>query len=214
MDWTAENRREFNFWWDPEAVHMVLHRAVAQNHRHHRRHLRQNRDQESDDCRNREIAQSCRRNIWQNMPTKNSCGTNSPRPPGSIPASSPRKPSSTWTWTTSHGRGYGNTLVWTAERSPVSASSSFTFPLELNLEKFDKMFIDLMTLPPAHILAAHAAGPVIRESRTRHDQANVDVVGIGSCTVDYFAIVPRLLGPEEKINADAHGNSRRRRHRE
>src|SRR6202040_3384761 len=30
---------------------------------------------------------------------------------------------------------------------------------------------------------------------------NVEVVGIGSCTVDYFAIVPRLLGPEEKINA-------------
>ena len=29
-----------------------------------------------------------------------------------------------------------------------------------------------------------------------------DVVGIGSCGVDYFAIVPRLLGPEEKINAD------------
>lgn len=28
------------------------------------------------------------------------------------------------------------------------------------------------------------------------------VVGIGSCGVDYFAIVPRLLGPEEKINAD------------
>ena len=31
---------------------------------------------------------------------------------------------------------------------------------------------------------------------------NVEVVGIGSCTVDFFAIVPRLLGPEEKINAD------------
>jgi len=29
----------------------------------------------------------------------------------------------------------------------------------------------------------------------------VDVVGIGSCAVDFFAIVPRLLGPEEKINA-------------
>ena len=28
-----------------------------------------------------------------------------------------------------------------------------------------------------------------------------DVVGIGSCTVDYFAMVPRLIGPEEKINA-------------
>src|SRR5713101_9862026 len=30
----------------------------------------------------------------------------------------------------------------------------------------------------------------------------VEVVGIGSCTVDYFALVPRLLGPEEKINAE------------
>lgn len=29
----------------------------------------------------------------------------------------------------------------------------------------------------------------------------VQVVGIGSCTVDYFAIVPRLLGPEEKTCA-------------
>ena len=29
-----------------------------------------------------------------------------------------------------------------------------------------------------------------------------EVVGIGSCTVDFFAIVPRLLGPEEKINAE------------
>jgi len=29
-----------------------------------------------------------------------------------------------------------------------------------------------------------------------------EVVGIGSCTVDFFALVPRLLGPEEKINAN------------
>src|ERR1700731_1108861 len=28
------------------------------------------------------------------------------------------------------------------------------------------------------------------------------VVGIGSCGIDYFAIVPRLLGPDEKINAE------------
>src|SRR5246127_99202 len=24
MEWKTENRREFNFWWDPEAVHIVL----------------------------------------------------------------------------------------------------------------------------------------------------------------------------------------------
>jgi sugar/nucleoside kinase (ribokinase family) len=29
-----------------------------------------------------------------------------------------------------------------------------------------------------------------------------EVVGIGSCGIDYFAIVPRLLGPDEKINAE------------
>ena len=28
-----------------------------------------------------------------------------------------------------------------------------------------------------------------------------EVVGIGSCTVDFFALVPRLIGAEEKINA-------------
>jgi sugar/nucleoside kinase (ribokinase family) len=32
--------------------------------------------------------------------------------------------------------------------------------------------------------------------------SQTEVVGIGSCTVDFFALVPRLLGPEEKINAD------------
>lgn len=32
-------------------------------------------------------------------------------------------------------------------------------------------------------------------------QPTTEVVGIGSCTVDFFALVPRLLGPEEKTNA-------------
>lgn len=29
---------------------------------------------------------------------------------------------------------------------------------------------------------------------------HIEVVGIGSCTVDYFALVPKLIGAEEKIN--------------
>jgi len=29
-----------------------------------------------------------------------------------------------------------------------------------------------------------------------------DVVGLGSCTVDFFALVPKLIGAEEKINAN------------
>lgn len=35
---------------------------------------------------------------------------------------------------------------------------------------------------------------------TEASHSSAEVVGIGSCTVDYFALVPRLLGPEEKIN--------------
>ncbi len=31
--------------------------------------------------------------------------------------------------------------------------------------------------------------------------SQVEVVGLGSCTVDFFAIVPKLIGAEEKINA-------------
>ena len=63
-------------------------------------------------------------------------------------------------------------------------------PLELNLEKFDKMFIDLMTRPTP------GARPA-QETRIRMAK-NVDVVGIGSCTVDYFAIVPRLRDRKKK----------------
>src|SRR5262249_60042561 len=39
-------------------------------------------------------------------------------------------------------------------------------------------------------------------ARARGAMGQGDVVGLGSCGIDYFAIVPRLLGPEEKINAD------------
>jgi ribokinase len=31
--------------------------------------------------------------------------------------------------------------------------------------------------------------------------AEADVVGLGSCTVDFFALVPQLIGAEEKVNA-------------
>ena len=45
----------------------------------------------------------------------------------------------------SHGPGYGNTLVWIAGSQPGLGEQLVHVPLNLNLEKFDKMFIDLMT---------------------------------------------------------------------
>jgi sugar/nucleoside kinase (ribokinase family) len=32
--------------------------------------------------------------------------------------------------------------------------------------------------------------------------SRVDVVGLGSCTVDFFALVPKLIGGDEKVNAN------------
>jgi len=39
------------------------------------------------------------------------------------------------------------------------------------------------------------------QSEVRTREVSTEVVGIGSCGIDYFAIVPRLLGADEKINA-------------
>jgi len=56
----------------------------------------------------------------------------------------------------SHGPGYGNTLVWLPGNQPGLGEQLVDVPLDLDLQKFDKMFIDLMTRPtpgaqqPAH----------------------------------------------------------------
>ena len=123
IEWQTENRREFNFWWDPEAVHMVLtspwHKItittvdISVKTRLYSRH----------DRGNRKVVQSRPRSTSASMVMKNICGMNWPPRPGSIPASSPRKPRSTWT-SISRTRGAMETC-WSGRRvhSPVSASN-------------------------------------------------------------------------------------------
>lgn len=47
----------------------------------------------------------------------------------------------------SHGPGYGNTLAWVPGTQAGLGENLVHVPLELNIEKFDKMFVDLMTRP-------------------------------------------------------------------
>ena len=47
----------------------------------------------------------------------------------------------------SHGPGYGNTLVWMPGTQPGLGENLVNVPQELDLAKFDKMFIDLMSRP-------------------------------------------------------------------
>ena len=54
----------------------------------------------------------------------------------------------------SHTAGYGNVLVWTSGAQPGLGEQLVNIPEELNKDKFYRMFIDLMALPPA---SAHSA---------------------------------------------------------
>jgi purine nucleosidase len=46
-----------------------------------------------------------------------------------------------------HGAGYGNTVTWTAQDRPPLATQPVEIEVDLDLEKFYKMFVRLMTAP-------------------------------------------------------------------
>ena len=57
----------------------------------------------------------------------------------------------------SHTAGYGNVLVWTSGAQPGLGEQLVNIPEELNKDKFYKMFIDLMALPPSSTQPSTAA---------------------------------------------------------
>ena len=56
----------------------------------------------------------------------------------------------------SHGANYGNTLSWSEHEKPALAEQSAEIQVELNTEKFYKMFVDLLAAPTPK---AAEAGP-------------------------------------------------------
>ena len=48
-----------------------------------------------------------------------------------------------------HGPNYGNTLTWTDNFRPQTGVQKVHAQLDLDLPKFQKLFIDLMTAPPS-----------------------------------------------------------------
>ena len=44
-----------------------------------------------------------------------------------------------------HGAGYGNTLTWTDKDKPKTPLQPVIIQMDLNNEKFDRMFVELMT---------------------------------------------------------------------
>jgi purine nucleosidase len=155
IQWATSNRREFNFWWDPEAVHMVLcapwHKitvttvdisvktrmtkemitTIGKSQSAAAQYLAKYADEEY---------------MWDEL----AAGA------WLDPSLITREDALYMDIDYSHGAGYGNTLVWNEGSQPGLGEQLVHVQQEVNLEKFNKMFIDLMTRPtPGGHPAAH-----------------------------------------------------------
>jgi purine nucleosidase len=154
VDWTTENRREFNFWWDPEAVHIVLtspwHKItattvdisvktrmtksliaeIAKSPSAASQYLAKYADEEYmwD-----ELAAA----VWLD------------------PSIITKEEDLYMDINIDHGAAYGNVLVWNAGSQPGLGEQLVHLPMDLNREKFEKMFVELMSRPTP---GAHRVG--------------------------------------------------------
>jgi purine nucleosidase len=155
-DWIAENRREFNFWWDPEAVHIVLtspwHKItittvdisvktrmtkeliaeIAKSTSPASEYLAKYADEEY---------------MWDELAVAGWLD----------PSVITQQTQYFMDIDISHTAGYGNVLVWTSGAQPGLGEQLVNIPEELNKDKFYKMFIDLMALPPSSTHPSTAA---------------------------------------------------------
>lgn len=145
-EWVPENRREFNFWWDPEATHIVLtapwHKItditvdisvktwlkkamiaeIAKSPNPAAQYLARYADEE---YRWDELAAAA----WLD------------------PSIITKEEQLYLDIDYSHGPSYGNTLAWAPGTQPGLAEQLVHVPTDLDLVKFDKLFVDLMTRP-------------------------------------------------------------------
>ena len=153
-DWEASNRREFNFWWDPEAVHMTL---TAPWHKITVTTVDISVKTHMTKAMIAEIAKSANpaaqylakyadeEYMWDELAAAAWLD----------PTLITREDQMYMDIDITHGAGYGNTLVWNPGSQPGLGEQLVHVQQDLNLEKFNKMFIALMTRPTP---GAHAAG--------------------------------------------------------
>ena len=145
--WATTNRREFNFWWDPESVHMTLtapgwHKItittvdisiktrmdkamiaeIGKSPNAAAQYIAKYADEE---YRWDELAAAA----WLD------------------PSIITKQTQLYMDMDYSHGPGYGDTLVWVAGTQPGLGENLVNIPEELDLAKFDKMFIEMMSRP-------------------------------------------------------------------
>ena len=146
MSWAQSNRREFNFWFDPEAVHIVLrapwHKITVTT--------------VDISVKTRMTKAMIEQIAKAGTPAANYIGKWADEEYlwDELAAAAWLDPSIITSEESlymdmdiSHTAGYGNTLVWTPGNQPGLGEQSVHVQTDLNLDKFDKMVIDLLSRP-------------------------------------------------------------------
>jgi purine nucleosidase len=144
LEWRTANRREFNFWWDPEAVHIVLRspwkkitvttvdisvkthftkamiEAVGKAGTPSAQYIAKYADEEY---------------LWDELAALAWLD----------PSIITKEVQLYMDIDISHTAGYGNTLVWTEAQHPGLGEQLVHVQTELNIDKFNKMLIQLLS---------------------------------------------------------------------
>ena len=146
-------RREFNWWWDPEAVRMVMSApwkkititpvdisvktSLSQD--------MQGSDRQVRAPRPRSTSRSIRVRVRAAADT---CGTRLRPPPSSIRRSSPNSRSCRSTSTSTMAPSYGQTIFMEKTvKAPSWLWKVSTVQVDLDKDKFYKLYVDLMSRP-------------------------------------------------------------------
>jgi purine nucleosidase len=147
MEWAQSNRREFNFWWDPEAVHMVLRAPwkkitvttvdISVKTRMSRAMIEQIATSATPAAQY--IGQWADEEfLWDELAAAAWID----------PSIITKEESVYMDIDISHGAGYGNTLVWVPGNQPGLGEQIVHVQTDLDLQKFNKTVIDLLSRPP------------------------------------------------------------------
>ncbi|MGH9776383.1 MAG: nucleoside hydrolase [Candidatus Acidiferrales bacterium] len=158
FEWKSASRREFNFWWDPEATHIVLtspwHKVtVTDVDISLKTRLKKSMIEEIARA-GTPVAQylgkyADEEYMWDELAAAAWLD----------PSIITREDQLYMDADVSHGPEYGNTLIWTAKEPPGLGEQLVHVPVDLDLEKFYRLFVKLMTQPTprAHNPAGVAA---------------------------------------------------------
>lgn len=147
MSWAQSNRREFNFWWDPEAVHIVLRApwklitvtTVDISVKTHMTRAMIDQIAKAATPAAQYIGKWADEEfLWDELAAAAWID----------PSIITKQEQLAMDIDISHGAGYGNTLVWLPGNQPGLGEQIVHVQTDLDLDKFNKMVIDLLSRPP------------------------------------------------------------------